>query len=343
VCVTAQHRDMLDQVLKLFDVVPDYDLNVMSDNQTPTQVAAAVLGKLEPILKHEQPDWVAATALAGFYAGVNVGHVEAGLRTFDKWQPFPEEINRRVAGVIADLHFAPTSRSRANLRREDVPADRILVTGNTAIDALRWVVDRPVPEAVNAQLAAWGVCANPGQAPDGCPRTILVTAHRRENFGQPLDEICFALRDLVEAARGSLRVVYPVHPNPNVWNPVHRLLDDVPGIILTPPLDYLPLVQLMRRAALVLTDSGGIQEEAPGLGKPVLVMREVTERPEGVEAGTVALVGTDRQTIVSTAWRLLNDGSEYERMARAVNPYGDGQAATRIVSAVLGEPVAEFA
>jgi UDP-N-acetylglucosamine 2-epimerase (non-hydrolysing) len=351
VCVTAQHRDMLDQVLRLFGVTPDYDLDVMADNQTPTQVAAAILAKLEPILQLDKPDWVlvqgdtttvAAASLAAFYARAQVGHVEAGLRTFDKWQPFPEEINRRIAGVIADLHFAPTARSRTNLRREDVPEQRILVTGNTAIDALQWVVRQPIPPAVREQFSEWGICEDLENAHDGCPRPILVTAHRRENFGDPLENICLALRDLVEAGKGTLRVVYPVHRNPNVWNPVHRLLSDIPGVVLTPPLEYLSLIQLMRRSAIVLTDSGGIQEEAPGLGKPVLVMRDVTERPEGVEAGTVALVGTDRQKIVSTARQLLDDPSAYDRMAHAINPYGDGHASSRIVSALLGEPVVQF-
>jgi UDP-N-acetylglucosamine 2-epimerase (non-hydrolysing) len=352
ICVTAQHRDMLDQVLRLFDIQPDYDLDVMASNQTPTQVAAAVLAKLEPILQRERPDWVlvqgdtttvAAASLAAFYARAQVGHVEAGLRSHDKWQPFPEEINRRVAGVIADRHFAPTSRSRDNLLREDVPAERIVVTGNTAIDALHWVVRQPLSPAVRAQLVEWGVWDDPESAPDGAPRTILVTAHRRENFGQPLRNVCLALRDLVEAGGGGLRVIYPVHRNPNVWEPVHDLLGDVPNVLLTPPLDYLPLISLMQRATLVLTDSGGIQEEAPGLGKPVLVLREVTERPEGVEAGTVALVGTDRERIVESAWRLLTDRSAYDQMARAVNPYGDGRAAARIVGTLLGESVTPFA
>ena len=339
---------MLDQVLRLFEIEADYDLDLMAPNQTPTQVAAGVLAKLEPILRREQPDWVlvqgdtttvAASSLAAFYARAKVGHVEAGLRTFDKWQPFPEEINRRVAGVIADLHFAPTTRSRDNLLREDVRADRIVVTGNPAIDALQWVLARPIPPEVRDMLAGWGLCDCTDEAPDSCRLTILATAHRRENFGQPLENICLAIRDLVEMARGTLQVVYPVHRNPNVWEPVHRLLGDMPNVILTPPLDYQPLVHVMKRATLVLTDSGGIQEEAPGLGKPVLVMRDVTERPEGVEAGTVALVGTDRSTIVRTACELLSNRRTYDRMSRAVNPYGDGYAAPRIVGALLGEPI----
>ena len=340
VCVTAQHRQMLDQVLNLFDIVPDYDLNVMEDNQSPTQVASAVLAQLEPILQEERPDWVlvqgdtttvAAASLAAFYARVKVGHVEAGLRTHDKWRPFPEEINRRVAGVIADLHFAPTERARQNLLGEGVPDERILVTGNPVIDALQWVASLPYnPD--DGSLA-------------GIPsekRLILVTAHRRENFGAPLENICLSLRDIAARYDGRVHIVYPVHLNPNVWEPVHRLLGNVPNITLTPPLEYLPLVHLMKLCYIVLTDSGGLQEEAPSLGKPVLVLREVTERPEGVEAGTVRVVGTDRARIVAEAVRLLEDADVYEQMAQAVNPYGDGHAAERIVAALLTCPATNF-
>jgi UDP-N-acetylglucosamine 2-epimerase (non-hydrolysing) len=331
VLVTAQHRDMLDQVLRVFGIVPDYDLDVMQDNQTPTQVAATVLARLEPILRDERPDWVlvqgdtttvAAAALGAFYAGCQVGHVEAGLRTGDRWQPFPEEINRRIAGVIADRHFAPTERARDNLLREDVPAERILLTGNPGIDALRWITAQPEPDEVRPLLGAY-------------PRTILVTAHRRENFGEPLESICLALRDLVLRYDGQVQVVYPVHRNPNVWGPVHQLLGDVPHITLRPPLDYLPNLHLMRRAYLVITDSGGIQEEATGLGVPALVLREVTERPEGVEAGALRIVGTDRGRIVTEASRLLDDPAEYARMANAKNPFGDGHAAEYIVASLL--------
>jgi UDP-N-acetylglucosamine 2-epimerase (non-hydrolysing) len=334
VCVTAQHRQMLDQVLSLFEIQPDHDLNVMQDSQSPTQVAAAVLAKLEPVLQAERPDWVlvqgdtttvASAALAAFYAGAKVGHVEAGLRTFDKYQPFPEEINRRVAGVIADLHFAPTQRARENLLREGVPDAMIRVTGNPVIDALHMVADLPYDPA-SGPLAPvpWN------------QRLILVTAHRRENFGQPLEQVCLALQDIAQIYAGDAHIVYPVHLNPNVQEPARRILSRVPGVTLTDPLDYLPLVYLMKRATLVLTDSGGIQEEAPGLGKPVLVLREVTERPEAVDAGTVRVVGTDRARIVEWARRLLDDPAEYDKMARAVNPYGDGQAAPRIVDAILG-------
>jgi UDP-N-acetylglucosamine 2-epimerase (non-hydrolysing) len=335
VCVTAQHRDMLDQVLRIFDIRPDYDLDVMQDNQSPTQVASAVLARLEPVLQQEHPDWVlvqgdtttvAVAALAGFYARARIGHVEAGLRTGDRWQPFPEEVNRRVAGAIADRHFAPTTRARDNLLRENVPPHRILVTGNPGIDALRWITAQPESPEVRDLLL---------YAPSA--RTILVTAHRRENFGEPLRNICLALRDLVERYAGSVRVVYPVHRNPNVWGPVHELLGEVPNITLLPPLDYLPNLQLMKRSYLVVTDSGGIQEEATGLGVPALVLREVTERPEGVETGALRIVGTERARIVAEASRLLDDRTEYERMAHAENPFGDGHAAERIVASLLAE------
>ncbi len=333
VCVTAQHRQMLDQVLELFRVRPDHDLDVMQDGQSPSQVAAAVLARLEPVLQEEKPDWVlvqgdtttvAAASIAAFYAGVRVGHVEAGLRTFDKTRPFPEEINRRVAGVVADLHFAATERAKENLLREGVPPELIHVTGNPVIDALCQTA-RLEYDFKRGRLKD---IANEG-------RLILVTAHRRENFGKPLEQIALALRDLAQIYAGDVQIVYPVHPNPNVRQPVHRVLDEVPGVTLTPPLSYLPFVQLMKRSTLVLTDSGGIQEEAPGLGKPVLVLREVTERPEAVEAGTVRVVGTDRKHIVESTRRLLDNPKEYDQMARAVNPYGDGHAAERIAKILM--------
>lgn len=355
VCVTAQHRQMLDQVLEIFGIRPDYDLNIMEDNQTPIQVASAVLARLEPILHKEKPDWVivqgdtttvAAASLAAFYARVKVGHVEAGLRTYDKWHPFPEEINRRVAGVVADLHFAPTERARENLLREGIPDEHIIVTGNPVIDALYWIAELPLSLTARKVLQQLGLEENTELGEKGVnlhtPLLILVTAHRRENFGRPLENICLALRDIVMCSDGQVRIVYPVHLNPNVWEPVHRLLEGVPNIVLTPPLDYLSLVHLMKRSYLVLTDSGGIQEEAPGLGKPVLVLREVTERPEAVEAGTVRVVGTDRERIVAETFRLLEDKNLYHKMARAINPYGDGRAAYRITAALLGEPVQPF-
>ena len=336
VCVSAQHREMLDQVLRVFEIQPDYDLDVMQDNQTPTQVAATVLSRLEPILNAERPDWVlvqgdtttvAAASIAAFYARAHVGHVEAGLRTRDRWQPFPEEINRRIAGVIADRHFAPTARSRDNLLREDVPPERILVTGNPGIDALRWIASQPELPTVRELLQG---------SPEA--RTILVTAHRRENFGEPLRNICLALRDLVERYDGSVHVIYPVHRNPNVWGPVHELLGDMPHVTLRPPNDYVTNIQLMKRSYLVITDSGGIQEEATGLGVPALVLREVTERPEGVESGALQLVGTDRQRIVGEAARLLDNPADHARMAHAENPFGDGHAAERIVTSLINDP-----
>lgn len=355
VCVTAQHRQMLDQVLHLFGIGPDYDLNLMEKNQTPTQVASAVLAQLEPILKKERPDWVlvqgdtttvAAASLAAFYAGAKVGHVEAGLRTHNKWQPFPEEINRRVAGVIADLHFAPTKRARDNLLREGVPEKQIIVTGNPVIDALNWVAEQPPTSEVSESLMGLGIgeemavgIHNRGVEEYPSSHLILVTAHRRENFGRPLENICLALRDIALQYDHRVQIVYSVHLNPNVQETVHRILGNVPNVILAPPLDYQLLVQMMKRSYLILTDSGGIQEEAPALGVPVLVLREVTERPEAVEAGTVRVIGSDRERIVSETARLLDEVQAYEEMARAVNPYGDGNATERIVGALLGEPL----
>jgi len=338
VCVTAQHRQMLDQVLKLFSLHPDYDLDIMQESQTPSQVAASVLTRLEPVLQREKPDWVLvqgdttttmAASVSAYYARVKVGHVEAGLRTHDKWQPFPEEINRRIAGVVADLHFAPTDRARLNLLREGVPSEKILVTGNPVIDALQWVAEQPFDQVTlkfKLQPA----------------RLILVTAHRRENFGRPLENICNALRKIAERYGNQVQIVYPVHLNPNVREPVNRLLGGIENITLLPPLDYLPLVWLMKQAYLVLTDSGGIQEEAPGLGKPVLVLREVTERPEAVDAGTVKLVGTTCASILNATIRLMEDTGEYQKMATAINPYGDGRAADRIVRALLGDRMSAF-
>jgi len=333
VCVTAQHRHMLDQVLQLFDIRPDYDLDIMRENQSLSQVTAAVFDRLDPVLIAEQPDWVLvqgdtttvmAAALVAFYHHIRVGHVEAGLRTGDKRRPFPEEINRRVTSVVADLHFAPTAWARANLLREGIAADQIYVTGNPVIDALLTVADMPY---------------DAGQGPlAGLPwqrRLLLVTAHRREHFGRPLEEICLALLELARRYADDVHIVYPVHLNPNVQEPVYRLLDNQPNITLLAPLDYQPLVYLMKRCYLVLTDSGGIQEEAPSLGKPVLVLRDTTERPEGVQAGTVRLVGPHRQAIVAEASRLLEDDVAYQAMAHAVNPYGDGHAAARIVDTLL--------
>jgi len=335
VCVTAQHRQMLDQVLDLFEIAPDIDLDLMRPDQSLAEMTARVFTHLDPVLADLKPDWVLvqgdtttvmSAALLAYYHHIKVGHVEAGLRTGDKWQPFPEEINRRVAGVIADLHFAPTEWSRQNLLQENVPDAQIVVTGNPVIDALHWVAAQPAPSLPILRFDE--LSAAPA------PRLILVTAHRRENFGLPIENICAALIELAEHYRGEVQIVYPVHLNPNVQEPVYRLLGEIPNITLLGPLDYLPMVHLLKRSTLVLTDSGGLQEEAPGLGVPVLVMREVTERPEGVEAGTVKLVGADPQRILTETRRLLDDPEAHAAMAQAVNPYGDGHAAERIVKAI---------
>lgn len=343
VCVTAQHRQMLDQVLHLFGIVPDVDLDLMRPDQSLAEITSAVFARLDPVIRDLRPDWilaegdtttVMAVGLLSHYNRIRFGHVEAGLRTGDKWNPFPEEINRVVAGAVADLHFAPTEWARGNLRRENVPDERIVVTGNPVIDALHYAVAHSDTDETVGLLRRIGL----GQAmpsPAGCPRLVLVTAHRRENFGAPLQGICAALAELARTYREDVRIVYPVHLNPNVWDPVHRMLGNVPGLFLLPPLDYLPLVALLKRASLVLTDSGGLQEEAPALGVPVLVMREATERPEGVAAGTAKLVGTDTARIVAESRSLLDDPEAHAAMARAVNPYGDGHAAARIVSALL--------
>jgi len=332
VCVTAQHRQMLDQVLKLFEIKPHYDLNLMREDQSLAQLSADIFTYLDPVFDDFQPDWVLAqgdtttvaiTALLSYFRRVKFGHVEAGLRTHDKWQPFPEEINRRVAGVAADLHFAPTEWAKDNLLHEGIKERSIKVTGNTVIDALQFVAKQPEPEEVGKIIAAGGKNQ----------RLILVTAHRRENFGKPLEDICRALKEL--AARGDVEIVYPVHLNPNVQEPVNRLLKGVEHVALLAPLDYLPLVHLMKRSALILTDSGGIQEEAPAFGIPTLVLREVTERPEGVAAGTLKLVGTETSRILEAARRLLDDESEYAKMSKAANPYGDGHAAERIIRHLL--------
>ena len=331
VCVTAQHREMLDQVLGLFKIKPDVDLNLMRPNQSLAELTAAVFTHLDPVLEKMKPDWVLvqgdtttvmAAALNAYYRRIRVGHVEAGLRTHNKWEPFPEEINRRVAGVAADLHFAPTRWSKQNLLKEGVPETQIHVTGNPVIDALHFVAGQPVPKTVANLLST-----------HEAKRLILVTAHRRENFGQPLEDICAAILSI--AQRDDVQIVYPVHLNPNVQGPVNRLLKDHPNITLLPPLDYLPLVHLMKNADLILTDSGGIQEEAPAFGVPVLVMREVTERPEGVQAGTLKLVGTDIRKIVNEANYLLNDAKAHAAMAQAVNPFGMGDSAKKIVDTLL--------
>jgi UDP-N-acetylglucosamine 2-epimerase (non-hydrolysing) len=332
VLVTGQHRHMLDQVLRVFDIEPDYDLNLMRPGQSLSDVTVGVMRGVERVLLRFRPDMVIvqgdttsalASALASFYQRVPVGHVEAGLRTNDKYSPYPEEMNRRLVGSLADLHFAPTRRAKDNLLREGVPRSHVHVTGNTIVDSLK---------AMLRSKAKWHVPVLDAIVPHH--RVILVTAHRRESFGPGLEDICRALRMIVER-NPDVDVIYPVHLNPKVRKPAHAILGGVERIHLIEPLDYLPFVRLMERSYLILTDSGGIQEEAPALGKPVLVMREVTERPEAVEAGTAKLVGTDAEGIISESERLLHNTVAYNKMARARNPFGDGRAATRIAAALL--------
>jgi UDP-N-acetylglucosamine 2-epimerase len=337
VVATAQHRKMLDQVLSLFNIRPKRDLNLMREDQTLANLTAAIFTSLDPLLVEYQPDWllaqgdtttVMASSLAAFYRQVRFGHVEAGLRTGDKHQPFPEEINRRVASVVADLHFAPTQWAKENLLREGIPESLIRVTGNTIIDALDQIRKLPMPPEVEKLLTEKKILSNEREL-------IMITAHRRESFGALIREICSALKTLAEKFSDRVELVYPVHLNPNIQQPVHEMLDGLSNVTLLPPLEYLPLIHLLMRAKLILTDSGGIQEEATGLGIPCLVLREMTERPEGVQAGVLKLVGTSQEKIVAAASQLLQDEQAYARMAHAANPYGDGHAAERIVSALL--------
>ena len=334
VCVTAQHREMLDQVLELFAITPQHDLNIMQERQSLSGVTASALVGVERVIQEEQPDWVLvqgdtttvlSASLAAFYQRVRVGHVEAGLRTGNKFSPYPEEINRRLSDAIADLHFAPTETARRNLLHEGINPASIVVTGNTVIDALLEVVEHVRQSNSNP----WRTTALDGK------RVIAVTAHRRENFGEPLQCICSALLEIAAAYRDDVHIVYPVHRNPSVQDVVYPRLGSVANISLLDPLDYRSMVALLDRCYLVLTDSGGLQEEAPSLGKPVLVLRETTERPEAVEAGTVRIVGTDSARIVRETASLLDDRQSYQRMARAMNPYGDGHASARIVEALV--------
>ncbi len=336
VCVTAQHREMLDQVLRLFEIEPEYDLDLMKPGQGLFEITSSVLMGMKDVLAKVEPDLVLvhgdttttlATGLASYYYRVPVGHVEAGLRTGNIYSPWPEEINRKIAGSITRLHFAPTEGSRTNLLAENTPDAHIHVTGNTVIDALLDVVARlEADEAVSRAFdAEFGI--------DPSRRMVLVTGHRRESFGDGFQRICSALTRLAE--REDIQIVYPVHLNPNVKGPVEEQLGSLPRVKLIAPQDYLPFVHLMRRADVILTDSGGVQEEAPSLGKPVLVMRDTTERPEAIEAGTVRLVGTDNDLIVREVARLLDDGDAYDAMARAHNPYGDGLASGRILEAII--------
>jgi UDP-N-acetylglucosamine 2-epimerase (non-hydrolysing) len=348
ICVTAQHRQMLDQVLELFQIEPHYDLDLMRENQSMAQISAGIFTHLDPVLEEFQPDWVLAegdtttvvtTSLLAFYRRIKFGHVEAGLRTHNKWHPFPEEINRRLATVIADLHFAPTQLSRQNLLNESIPNETIIVTGNPVIDALTYVAQQEEPEEIKELLGRLEIHRTESSVPE-TRRLILITAHRRENFGEPMENICHAIKQL--ASREDAELVYPVHLNPNVQEPVNRILKNVPHVTLLPPLDYLPMVHLMKCATLILTDSGGIQEEAPAFGIPVLVLRETTERPEGVEAGTLKVVGMETSRILEEATRLLDDPAAYLEMAKAVNPYGDGHAAERIVSALVKTSIEQW-
>jgi UDP-N-acetylglucosamine 2-epimerase (non-hydrolysing) len=332
VCVTAQHREMLDQVLEFFEIVPDYDLNLMKPGQNLYGLTATIIESLQPVLEDFQPDFVyvhgdttttMAASIASFYSGAKVCHVEAGLRTHNKWAPFPEEINRQVTGRISDFHFAPTVTSKGNLVKENISEENILVTGNTVIDALLQSVDK--------------VNSKPSELIQDLQNTIqdkeviLVTGHRRENHGAGFERICKALKRVAEDNSERL-VIYPVHLNPKVQEPVRRILSEVANVVLIDPLAYQDFIWLMNRSKIIITDSGGVQEEAPSLGKPVLVMRETTERPEAVEAGTVLLVGTDEDLIVTKALELLNDDASFEQMSKLHNPYGDGKACERIVA-----------
>lgn len=345
VAVTGQHRQMLDQVLNLFDIRPQYDLNIMSPGQDLTDVTCRILQGMRPILKDERPDIVlvhgdtatsTAAALAAFYEQIPVGHVEAGLRTGNIYSPWPEEMNRRLTGRLATLHFAPTERARQNLLAENVADADILVTGNTVIDALHMVaakIDTDASLAASLDSTVAGLGYDPRRLDDGSRRLVLITGHRRENFGDGFRDICLAIRDLAERYP-DVDFVYPMHLNPNVRRPIAATFGgtDHPNVFFIEPLDYLPFVHMMRRSYLILTDSGGIQEEAPSLGKPVLVMRSVTERPEALDAGTIRLVGTDRALIVSTASAYLDDPALHAAHSHIANPYGDGTACTRIAS-----------
>jgi UDP-N-acetylglucosamine 2-epimerase (non-hydrolysing) len=343
VCVTAQHRSMLDQVLSIFDVKPKFDLDLMKANQGLADLTGRILTGMTEVIREYKPDWIIVqgdtstafvSALAAFYEKVNVGHVEAGLRTGFKYSPWPEEMNRMLVGRLADLHLPPTARARDALLREGVPEDRIHVTGNTVVDALLWVAkklddDHVARKALDERFSFL----------DPKRRLILITGHRRESFGKPFEDVCNAFVDIVRA-KPDVEIVYPVHLNPNVQAPVKAILAAAPAdlrgrIHLIEPVEYLPFVYLMKRATFIVTDSGGVQEEAPSLGKPVLVTRNDTERPEAVEAGTAKLIGTDRERIVKESLRLLDDAAHYASMSRAHNPYGDGKANERIVSILL--------
>ena len=341
VCVTAQHREMLDQVLELFEIKPDYDLNIMQAGQDLFDITSNVLLGMKEVLVKDEPDVVLVhgdttttmvTSLAAFYLQIPIGHVEAGLRTYNIYSPFPEEVNRQMTGRIATYHFAPTEKARQNLLTELVDDSKIIVTGNTVIDALFSVVDKARKLSFSSELQDELPFLNQQEL----PRIILVTGHRRENFGQGFDSICKALYK-ISKRYPDVQIIYPVHLNPNVNKPVNNFLSDIENIHLIKPLDYLPFVKLMDISYLILTDSGGVQEEAPSLGKPVLVMRDTTERTEAVESGTVKLVGTDQNAIVQAVHRLLTDENIYKEMAKSNNPYGDGHASERILKKLQEE------
>ena len=333
VCVTAQHREMLDQVLDFFEIIPDYDLDLMKPNQNLYTLTSDILLGLKPILEEFQPDYVyvhgdttttMASSIAAYYSGAKVCHIEAGLRTNNKWSPFPEEMNRQVTGRIADYHFAPTEQAKQNLLKENVPESTILVTGNTVIDALLESASR-VENLENPEIEKLKTIIDPSK------KIILVTGHRRENHGQGFIAICEALKEIAQL-NPDVQIIYPVHLNPNVMKPVYEILSGIENILLIEPLAYPAFVWLMNQSYLIITDSGGVQEEAPSLGKPVLVMRDTTERPEAVDAGTVILVGTDKEKIIYECSTLLNNKERYSQMSALHNPYGDGKACERIVN-----------
>lgn len=336
ICITAQHRQMIDPLLELFKIKPDYDMNIMHENQSLEYITIAVLTQLGQIIKREKPDYLVvqgdtttamAASLVAFYQKIKIAHIEAGLRTWDKLHPYPEEINRKIIDGVSDLCFAHTEQAKQNLLREGITAEKIEVTGNTVIDALLDIAGR------NFDIKGTFLKSIPLNE----KKVILVTAHRRENFGEPLINICKAIKEIAWRYCSDVYIVYPVHFNPNVQNPIYSMLSGVENVLLIEPLGYEYFVQLMKSSYLILTDSGGLQEEAPSLGKPVLVLREVTERPEAVEAGTVQIVGTQPEKIIEKTITLLEDREKYERMSKAINPYGDGKASKRIVARLLKE------
>lgn len=332
ICVTAQHREMLDQVLNIFDIKPDYDLNIFKNGQTLTEITCKALMGLEGVIEDFKPDLILVQgdtttvfsgALAAFYHQVKIGHVEAGLRSYNLYSPYPEEANRKLTGIVTDFHFAPTTKSKENLLKEGYPEEKIYITGNTSIDALKWVIDEKY-KFKDDILNNIDFENN---------KVILLTAHRRENIGEPMINIFSALKEVLEQ-NSDAEVIYPMHLNPKVREIAREVFKDTKGVYLIEPLDYLPFTNLMSKCYMVVTDSGGVQEEAPSLGKPVLVVRRETERPEGIEAGTAKLVGTDKCAIFNEVNTLLNNNIEYKNMANAVNPYGDGKAAEHIVKAI---------